>query len=151
MCHTFKFIAAALLLGGLFILAGCSKPRRDDGTKSFQGTWYLFRDGQKTDREAVFENDQVRIEHVGVITGPSAPSGAIVLEPSVFQVNASPTPGQIDFVTLRGTNQGKTRAGIFAFDGDDRLKICMADFGGPRPTDFVANQGTTLLVLELKK
>lgn len=67
-------------------------------------------------------------------------------ENPVYQVDHSKTPGQIDIVYVDGEFAGKVRHGIFEFEGDT-LKIRIADFDVPRPTEFVASAGNMALVM----
>lgn len=48
--------------------------------------------------------------------------------------------GEIDYLNLEGASQGKSQAGIFDLSGD-KLRICMAAPGKPRPTDFSSKAG----------
>ena len=59
---------------------------------------------------------------------------------------------EIDFIHLKGADQGKSELGIFAFEGN-HLKLCTADLGNARPTEFIGKEKSSwsLLVLERKE
>lgn len=135
----------------LVLLAGCSGAP-DYGTKPFQGRWVVVESGaskKKGEKEVVFENDTVTLATVHEqsdtrveIVGNSQSSGK-----HTFTVDASKNPGHIDVFLLDGPLAGKSRPGIFAFEGD-RLKIALAEVDKDRPADFVAAPKTTLMILE---
>jgi uncharacterized protein (TIGR03067 family) len=131
----------------LFTCVGCAKPPPpEDGTEQFQGSWHASgNDGKSLTIEAIFAKDSfllIETKKVGNTT-------QITSEKAIFQVNLAPTPNQVDLVYLAGENAGKTKFGIFVFE-NDKLKMCVADFDAPRPTAFVANKNSTLMVWERK-
>ena len=150
--HSFTLLAI-----GLVVLTGCSRqPAPDDGTKSFQGTWDIMdATGAKTGKQAIFEKDTFQVqsfaqekeEAKATIQADEANN----IERSVVQIDLTQTPPHITLVPIEGLNNGKPRDGIFEFEGDDKIKICVAHYELPRPTDFNAGSKTTLLILQRAK
>ena len=68
-----------------------------------------------------------------------------------FTIDATATPRTIDS-TPAGSPDGKPLLGIYEFDGD-KLRICNAPPGKPRPKDFEARLGSqhSLIVWEPEK
>lgn len=133
-------------------ILGCGKKVQDDGTKPFQGTWTFFSNGKKTEKQATFEKDIVQVVAVrpvgvGGSVSLQQSSDSTGLERSTFRVDASQTPPRIDFVVMDGSKQGQTREGIFELT-ETSLKICVADYGAPRPTAFVAPERGALWMLQ---
>jgi uncharacterized protein (TIGR03067 family) len=135
------------VLLGLALATGCAKPPiPDDGTTPFQGVWHAVgSDGKKIGKTVTFTNNLVTITEIKT-TGKKT---QVTSSPrSSFRVDSTTSPAHLDFVILEGADIGKTRLGIFAFE-DHRLKICLADIDAPpRPTNFVAGDKTTMLLLE---
>jgi uncharacterized protein (TIGR03067 family) len=128
----------AVILVIIFIATGCSKPV-DLGVGPFQGQW-KGPGPANSNFLANFDKDLVQILE-------TSPTGANLLAKGAFRVNPPGKSGEIDIVETGGVNVGKTHLGIFAFEDGKTLKICLADLDNPRPTDFVAREGYTLLVL----
>ncbi len=57
-----------------------------------------------------------------------------------FTLDASRSPGHIDYVNRSGKSKGKRQLGIYRLDGDS-LAICMAAPGKPRASDFSSAKG----------
>ena len=68
--------------------------------------------------------------------------GTSTIDPTV-------TPKTIDFKTTKGNNAGQTSFGIYEMNGKTR-KVCIAEQGRPRPSDFsaAAGSGRMLVVFE---
>ena len=56
-------------------------------------------------------------------------------------IDATATPKTIDFKVTKGNDAGRETYGIYEFTGDTR-KICYAEPGRPRPSDFSAPAGS---------
>ena len=54
------------------------------------------------------------------------------------------------FTRRDGTAAGENQ-GIYAFDGDDTVKVCTGGPGNPRPTEFKAGDGGPPQLIELKR
>lgn len=140
------------------MLSSCSKPPVVvDHTKDFQGAWLYIEQakaGKDKEIDAVFVKDILQlVENTKTESGTTTELGGAAggrSESFQIQVDATQTPGHIDFVILDGENQGRSRPGIFVFENDN-LKICVAELNGTRPTEFVAAEKFKLMVLKRKK
>jgi uncharacterized protein (TIGR03067 family) len=147
---TAKLITPTILLFILGTSFGCTSKPPEDLTKPFQGTWQFGIPKDKMVKEVTFNNDICKIVEKKDTTGTEVRSELEKIDQSTFQVDNSKSPAEIDFVYIEGENQGKTRPGIFVFEGE-KLTINVADFDAPRPTQFAAAEKTTLMILERKK
>jgi len=129
---------------GAFLVCcvGCPRSRTVPGTAPFQGKWRGEADGKTA--EASFERDTVSIDQTGK-------SGKMAKLLGTYSVNQPGDSGEIDIIETTGGNAGKTRLGIFAFEGTAKLKICLADVEKGRPSGFVATEGCKVLVFERVK
>lgn len=139
-----------VLMVSLFVVGCSSKPAPVDHTKAFQGTWQtvgLNRNGNKV--VAVFEKDQFQINEIQDTATVQSVSLLGGIERGQFQLNATTTPPQIDLVYLDGENQGKSRPGIYTLE-NEQLKVCLAELGAARPTEFAEKEKVSLMVFERK-
>jgi uncharacterized protein (TIGR03067 family) len=69
-----------------------------------------------------------------------------------FAVDPAKQPKTLDYEVTEGRNQGSKQLGIYELDGD-MMKICLADPGNERPTDFVTKgkRGYTVGVWKRQK
>lgn len=143
--------SAILVFSFVSVFTGCSKPR--DPTKEFQGVWEVTitsAGGTKVVKEAAFDKDSCKISDKASADPKEGVSAKLAgADIATIQVDPTKTPGVIDFVSGYGEDQGKTRQGIFSFDGG-KLKICLGKFGAPRPTDFVPSENASLMEFERK-
>jgi uncharacterized protein (TIGR03067 family) len=58
-----------------------------------------------------------------------------------FKIDAGKTPKQVDVVAADGPEKGKTLRGIYELKGAT-LRICVAEPGKDRPTEFSARAGS---------
>lgn len=59
-----------------------------------------------------------------------------------FVIRAEMSTRQIDLLPDGGPDRGTTVLGIYRFDEDGTLTICVADAGQPRPTEFASPPGS---------
>jgi len=69
---------------------------------------------------------------------------------SSVKVDASKTPKAIDLTPLDGPDKGKTSLGIYEIKGDE-LRLCTAEAGKDRPTEFSAKEGSGQILTVLKR
>ncbi|HEY4593463.1 MAG TPA: TIGR03067 domain-containing protein [Thermoanaerobaculia bacterium] len=59
----------------------------------------------------------------------------------IFKVDATKTPKEIDILDESGTQNDKTKLGIYELDGDT-YRYCLAPAGKPRPAEFSSAEGS---------
>jgi len=62
-----------------------------------------------------------------------------------FKVDATKKPKTMDMTPSEGRYKDKTLLGIYELDGDT-LKICFAEPGKDRPTDFTSKAGSGVVL-----
>lgn len=77
----------------------------------------------------VFQGDQT-----SVLAGPQT------MMKAVFMLDPSQSPKAIDYQNIAGSHKGKAQLGVYEFNGKV-LKICMAEPGAARPTEFESTKG----------
>jgi uncharacterized protein (TIGR03067 family) len=136
-------LAAVLLTGAALASVGVAvggDAKAD--LKKFQGTWAVesAQKGGKDEPEGklekihfVFAGEKLTFKEGGKET-----EGTIKIDPSK-------KPSQID-VTI----EGKTYEGIYAFKGG-KLRLCVAEQGQGRPTEFKSPEGSKTILATLKR
>jgi uncharacterized protein (TIGR03067 family) len=135
---------ARLLILGLFATSLCTAGVIDDDAvknelKRHQGTWIATSstfDGQKAPDEIARSIQRIVTEDhvVWERQGKRFAGTKIELDPTA-------DPKKIDVIPDGGRNRGERIQGIYKLDGD-RLTICMAAAGQPRPKEFNAEKGS---------
>jgi len=59
----------------------------------------------------------------------------------IFKLDPTKTPKEIDILDESGTQNDKTKLGIYELDGDT-YRYCLAPAGKPRPAEFASPQGS---------
>lgn len=105
-----------------------------------QGTWEVVsfeREGKKTPEEItrtivrVVDADHV----VWKRDGSNFAGTTMTLDPSS-------DPKSLDLIPDGGPNRGAKVLGIYRFEADGTLTICIADAGKPRPSEFRSPEGS---------
>jgi uncharacterized protein (TIGR03067 family) len=136
------------LLGVLVIglLVGADDAKKD--LKKFDGSWTgvsIVRDGN-----AASEDDAKNVV-VSFKDGKyEVKQGDQNVGKGTIKVDTSKTPHQVDIMVEEGENAGQTELGICEVK-DDNLKICFADPGKPRPTEFKSEAGSGNHYVVMKK
>jgi len=125
------------------------KPAPAGPPTDIEGDWRMV--------SAVFDGKPLADDMVKWCTRTTRGDNTVVMAGPQTMVNArftldrSKRPGAIDYVNLHGSAKGKTQFGIYELDGD-RLAICMAPPGKPRPAAFEssARDGRSLTVWQRK-
>ena len=138
---TAALLAVAALLSGQ--PAPTDKPA--DDRARLQGTWAVTAstfDGRPTAEEVVKKRKMIfkADELIAVIDGARKDPLKLTLDPGK-------KPKQIDLARPGGRG---TALGIYALDGDE-LKLCYAEPGRDRPTEFASPEGGRLYLLVLKR
>jgi uncharacterized protein (TIGR03067 family) len=135
-----------LLFAALLGVAGFAP--EDDTVKKerekFKGTWFVTSyevDGKE------FDSDKIkRFEYVFDLEKVTVKANSQERE-STYTVNPSAKPKTIDLVW-----KDKTTIGIYQFDGDNRLTLCLAREGEKkRPKQFASKERTDVSLLVLKR
>ena len=119
--------------------------------KKYEGTWQVVSlevDGNKT-----AEDDAKKITVVNEADG----KWAIEVEGKVIargtsEIDPTKKPRAVDLTETEGDAKGKTFHGIYEFE-DDTRKVCLAESGKDRPSEFSskADSGHILVVLKRVK
>ena len=142
-----------LLLGMTGLLLAADPPLSEANKKDLerlQGDWAavsMMHDGHQLpddDAQSLFRNvkgDQYTVFLFKKVIGKGT-----------FKMDASKKPKTIDLQSASAAAKGQPILGIYDFDGD-RWKICYANPGKERPTDFTVKEGSghTLAVWEREK
>ncbi len=160
----FPHIAVLLLIG----LTWCKNSAADNAAKigailkPFAGEWVVVSLDRGGKRSSAQEMQDIRVTVEGdrftivELRGSRAFAGGrsvrdVFTEDYTLQVDPAQPLGEINFAYLSPSDLlGQTRPGLYAFE-ENQLKICLAESGGSRPTDFTAGNKVQVLVLESKK
>jgi uncharacterized protein (TIGR03067 family) len=118
--------------------------------KRMEGTWAVVvheADGKKTTEE---ENKKADIK-LEVKDGKYAVYfGEKKIATGTIKLDAGKKPRQIDAVAEDGPLKGKAMPGIYELNGDT-MRVCFAQPGGERPTEFRTKEGTGQVLLGYKR
>ena len=106
------------------------------------GTWRAVsveRDGKAAPGEALKELVMTRDVSGKVVIRRRE---MVVLESMVKKLDPSKKPKTIDMEQVVGEHKGKIIQGIYEIDGDT-LRVCLAQPGKERPTEFSAKAGSS--------
>ena len=135
-------LAALLLLPAA--LSRADEPEVKD--KDLEGEWRptgLVIDGHEIEQDR--ENGSWTIHGESLLVKSKDRTGTIAIK-----IDATKTPKAIDIIDTEGAAKGKPARGIYEIKGDE-LRICVADAGKDRPTEFPAKEGTGWTVLTFKR
>jgi uncharacterized protein (TIGR03067 family) len=138
--------ALSIAVGSAALLSAQGGPSKKTDQERFAGTWRLNK-GKANGQE-------LPAEFTTLLRLTFSKDGKAVMslvEESKEGLYKLPAGGQID-LTLAGNKE--LSPGIYRFDGDDRLTVCVKEgVRDKRPTEFSGEQGTgqVLLVLERAK
>jgi uncharacterized protein (TIGR03067 family) len=123
-------------------LAGDSSAKGD--LDNLQGTWItvsLVNDGKTLVDEKTPPNQGPQTKLVYEGNKWIIQVGDHAVATSVFKINATKKPKEIDILDATGTKNDKTKLGIYELRGDI-YKYCLAPAGKPRPTEFTSKAGS---------
>ena len=133
----------------LFAAVAFAQDNAKDDLAKFQGNWTI--------ESVIVEGKELPAEVVGafkmsfkdnnytVLIGQEKTEGSFSLDPSK-------NPKTIDIVPENGPDRGRKQLGIYEIDGD-KIKICAAQPGKDRPTNFETKDkiGYTVMILRRAK
>jgi uncharacterized protein (TIGR03067 family) len=142
-----------LLLFAVGFLLAADEPKNDANKKDLerlQGDWAavsIISDGHKVpddDTQSLFRT--MKDDHYAVFLFRK------VISKGTFKIDASKKPKAIDLQAAGAAAKGQPILGIYEFEGDT-WKVCYANPGKERPTEFTAKEGSghTLAVWEREK
>jgi len=141
-------IRATLLLAAVCVIAAAPLARDDESKKDLdklQGEWVIVS-GERNGMAIPQENLEGIKRTVKGDDFTVAKDGE-VLSRGKYKLDASKKPKTIDAMTKNEDGEEVTMQGIYEFEGDT-YKVCLAQPGKPRPTEFKTseNSGSTLTV-----
>src|SRR5438309_105937 len=141
-------VAVGALLAGYLPAGGAD----DKEAKGLKGRWvsekfvWAGRESEEGERMIlVIGDDSISWQYVKE-AGNTAKSSANTY---TYKLDASKKPAGIDLTITDGSLKGQTFPGIYQFDGDT-LKLCRAQPGQKRPTEFASKKGSDTIFLILK-
>jgi uncharacterized protein (TIGR03067 family) len=137
-----------LLSAGFLMAADAKKDDPKDLLKKLDGNWQVISlevDGQKTSA------DETKLFKVTIKNGSyTLKNQDNTVNEGTLKIDASKKPMTIDITPKKGDNAGKVMPGIIEIEGDTQ-KVCFVGPDKDRPTKFVAESGTTLIVYKKEK
>ncbi len=126
------------------LLGADAKDDAKNEQKQLQGKWIMT--------SAVIDGNKLQIKGSVVFEGDkySYNSGDDEKGSGTFKLDTSKKPRHLDSIPSDGPAQGATVEQIYEIDGD-KLKICMALPGTPRPTAFKSEAGSNLYLFTYKR
>src|ERR1700686_5870115 len=143
-----KWKVACLVVVALSLGAGGRTEDQKKELSKFAGTWslgscrYDGEDHSKLKFKIVFKGDEGKVEGNDKVTNEY---GKIK-----FKLDAKATPRTIDITVSAGSQTDATMKGIYEFK-DDELRICAKVFGTERPKEFDAPDGSSTVLIVLKR
>ena len=138
------FVGAPLLAAGDAKDEAIKKDR-----KKYEGTWQVI--SLEVDGNQAAEENAQKI----TVTNEADGKWAIEVEGKVVargtsEIDPTKKPKAVDLTVTEGENSGKTALGIYEF-GDDTRKVCLAQPGQERPSEFAAPEGSGHVLAVLKR
>ena len=138
----------AILMVGLLIAADDAKSENKKDIEKMQGEWTMAsgeRNGEAIPDEIVQSLKRTIKGNEYTVKREDE-----VLNGGTFTVDATKSPKTIDLKITEGQAAGQSLHGIYELDGD-MMKICYANPGKPRPTEFSAKAGSDQTIATWKR
>jgi uncharacterized protein (TIGR03067 family) len=116
--------------------------------KAFAGKWkntFVERDGKKAPGEELVN---VFVTHEG--NKVTVRVGDKVIVQGTIDLDPTKKPKTVDFTSTARENKGQIYLGIYEFTGDS-YRLCLADTGKKRPTEFSSKLGALIVYTREKK
>jgi uncharacterized protein (TIGR03067 family) len=140
-----KLILGTVLTTGVLLVSGVLAQDKKEIEK-LEGKWVVVsaeRDGKAWD--TVKGAVRVNTGDKYVLT-PKEGKGI----PGTMKIDPSKKPKTMDMSSTEGNFKDKTLLGIYEVDGDT-LRICFAEPGKERPTEFASKAGVVLVIHKREK
>ncbi len=147
MRMSLKFLLGLSLLFGTILSASADDVKTD--RQKYAGTWKVV--------SVEINGNKMKEEDARKLTVVNEPDGtwAILSEGKVVargtsKMNPSAKPKAIDVTFTEGEAKGKTALGIYEV-GETTRKVCFAEEGKERPTDFSSKEGSGHILAVFKR
>jgi uncharacterized protein (TIGR03067 family) len=138
-----------LVAVGLLLAADDANEEVKKELARFEGTWKWVSIESEKEKLAADTVKDLRLKLSGdkfVVTGDNAEKGF----GGTFKVDPTKKPKTIDVTFGDGPQKGKTILGIYELD-EDTYKVCAAEEGKSRPTEFAVKPGSGNVLQLLKR
>ncbi|HYT89054.1 MAG TPA: TIGR03067 domain-containing protein [Gemmataceae bacterium] len=118
--------------------------------KQMEGTWKATMheiDGKKTTEEEQKQADVKLVIKGGKYT---VSFGGKVVGKGTVKLDATKKPREVDAIATEGPGKDETMKGIYELKGDE-MRVCFAQPGKERPTEFRTKEGTGQMLLGYKR
>jgi uncharacterized protein (TIGR03067 family) len=140
------------LIGGVSFLIAANDVNSDSVRKEreiYQGTWRVT--ALEADGSRMSEDDRAKVTVINEMDG----KWTVKLEEAVIwqgtsTIDPTKTPKTIDFIPTEGDHVGKTFFGIYEL-GKETRKLCYAEPGKERPSEFSAKKGSGHVLITFKR
>jgi uncharacterized protein (TIGR03067 family) len=139
---------ACMFVVALSLGAGGTAESEKKEFANFAGTWTLSelrydgKDHSKLKFKIVFKGNEGKVEGNDAITNEYARIK--------FKLDPAAAPKSMDITVAAGSQTDATMQGIYELK-DDELRICAKVFGDGRPKEFAAPDGSSTVLLVLKR
>jgi erythromycin esterase len=114
-----------------------------------QGTWRMVALNQEGEVQPL-SGPLAQLQVVILGEQRTVQAGENVYAQARYRINPAADPPTIDVLVTRGSASGMTMLGIYQLNGN-RLRVCLASHGRPRPRDFSPKAGSGHVLQELQR
>lgn len=147
--HTRLALVAALLLSGIAAAGNAKDEAIKKDRQLYQGTWQMVSLTLKGNKAQEEDAKKIRVINQADGTGLLEVDGKVVAK-ATFIIDPTKKPKTIDLTFTEGDSKGQTLHGIYEVRKDTR-KICYAQPGTPRPTEFSSTTENGHILAEFKR
>jgi uncharacterized protein (TIGR03067 family) len=148
--------ALAVGVGLLFVGFGsllAADDAKDEAIKKdrqrYEGTWQVI--SLEVDGNKAAEENARKIVVINEADGKwTIQAEGKVIARGTSEIDPTQKPKAVDLTVTEGQNAGKKALGIYEFEGDTR-KVCLAEPGKGRPTEFSSTAGGGHVLAVLKR
>lgn len=135
--------------------------KKETDTQKLQGTWVVIEiraDGETRpvpegfDARLIIKGDEFHLMYWAPATPQSNERNVWLLD-ATFKLNTKTSPPNIDLTTSKNPEEHALCLGIYKFDGDHRLRLCLSRErpSNHRPADFKAEKGSNQEIYVLRR